>query len=105
MELEEVQTLRSLFSDVDPLVVSQLYIQHDKDYRATQQALADLATHPSSAAQQLLPVSTSSQVRVRAPACTHAAPGATGRAHARLGPRAELRARRARGALLFCGVG
>lgn len=56
-ELDEIKTLAELFSDLDRSLIIQTYLANDRDYKSTQQALADLATNPN--ASQSLPLSTS----------------------------------------------
>uniref|UniRef100_A0A7S0WR25 CUE domain-containing protein n=1 Tax=Chlamydomonas leiostraca TaxID=1034604 RepID=A0A7S0WR25_9CHLO len=46
-EQEEIKLLHDLFSDLELIIIEHVYRQHDKDYKATQEALAELANHPS----------------------------------------------------------
>lgn len=44
---EDIITLRQLFTDIDPAIISRVYNENDQDIKATMQALAELARHSS----------------------------------------------------------
>lgn len=46
-EEEELKLLSDLFSDLDILLIKYVYKQNDRDYKTTQEALAELASHPN----------------------------------------------------------
>lgn len=73
VELDELKTLSDFYIDLGTDVVRAVYIQNDRDYRTTQQALADLATNPSGALErlqlQLQNTGSSAQVRCSSEAC------------------------------------
>lgn len=64
VEQAELASLKQLFEDVAPALVEHVYLQHDRDFRAAQAALAELATKPGGAAEAYhrllvqLPIST-----------------------------------------------
>jgi hypothetical protein len=49
----ELQNLLSFYSDLDPILVQQVWEECGKDYKAAMEALADLARNPAAAAARL----------------------------------------------------